>query len=456
MIRRYSFKMMPNAGQRERMFEMRFLTCQLYNAMVEQRRDAWDRRRKSLTRFDQGRECTKLRHEDARYKQIGAVLMERCAERVDQAFKKYFDNVKLWRRGGWQKPFPPSPPGYQRTADFSGFGFREHPKGWKFLSDRVRMQSVDGFVRIAGRFPCQPDDIRTCDIMYRDGNWWISIVVNLPEKAAMRAATGRFYGAQPSNSLSMAMGYGWIGPSDPHFEGGAQDEALAEKRDACLSEPPNEGRAQGSPRSAPVGGCPSDPQCGKASIHLTLDSHLGWLECDAERFPITIPPAKAKTGPRGARNRRHRQALAIRRRDFAFHEFTTWLAETFDEIHVSRPKLKHAAETGKGDAKNHGALVEWKAAINRDFLDWGAGKFCELLSYKMGEREQAFDIVEYDDHRMDAANAVVDLAKVSKRAKRIAKRAGKGAMHVPTRRKISGPASNHPDKSVGKGNISHG
>jgi putative transposase len=411
MIRRYTFKMSPNVAQSEALFEVRYLVCQLYNALIEQRRDAWDRRRISLTKFSQSRECTILRQTDERYKALGSGIMERCCERVDQAYKKYFDNVKAWRRGQWQKPYPPSPPGYQRTSEFSGFGVRENGKGWGFNGCKIRVKGLPCEIRIDGRFPVEPDAIRTADIMFRDERWWISIVVNLPDTAAMRAATERFSDAQPSNFPYLTKACNDIGLSDPSLGGRAQASS-------CL-------------------------------INLDLVRRFGTLTDADGAYAINIEPAKAKSGPRGAKNRRHRQALAIRRRDYALHELTTALACRYSNITVSRPKLLEITKSGAGDSRNHGAMVAWKADFNRDVLDYGAGKFCEMLAYKTASRGNKLTIAERDISEADIPNKIVAVAKAAKQARRASKRARKGAIYVPTRRNFPGEASNHP--AVAKG-----
>jgi hypothetical protein len=123
-------------------------------------------------------------------------IRERVAERVDQAFRKYFDNIKAWKRGQWQHPFPPRPPFYQKSAEFSGFGLKKCGMNWKVLAIQpgkamLYIQSV-GNIRVRGRFPATPSQIRTADVLWRDGHWEISIVAKFFEWADAQPDAAHF------------------------------------------------------------------------------------------------------------------------------------------------------------------------------------------------------------------------------------------------------------------------
>jgi transposase len=440
MLRRYTFKMHPNAAQTAALFETRYLVCQLYNGMVQQRRDAWERCKKSLGKFDQNREMTLLRHDDDRYKALGSGMMERCAERVDQAFKRYFDNVKSWRRGQWSKPYPPSPPRYQKTVEFSGFGCREDRKGWSYENDRVRIKSIPSMVRISGRFPAKPDAIRTCDVMWKNENWWISIVVKLPENAAMSVATGHLLDEQPSKLHPKLNSCDNICCGDHDFRVGTQ---VIRWRRAT---------APGS--NDPCFGGDAQVQLEDADIQLNLVTHFGSITDKSGTRRIDIEAAKAARGPRGAKNRQRRQAKAISYRDHRMHEVTTEIANRYRNVSITRPKLRAVTASAAGDVTEHGAMVGWKAKFNRDVLDYGAGKFCEMLTYKLKERGGTIEIKEIDDHTAAVPNAIVGLAKVAKKVARVKKRVKRGAISVPTRRNNSAKASKLPTFSRGCEGIS--
>lgn len=397
VVRRYTFRLYPNATQAARMEQIRRQSCYLYNALVEQRRDAWDRCRKSLSCYDQQRECTLLANDPAmpEWRSFPSVIRERVAERVDQAFKKYFDNVKAWRRGQWSKPFPPSPPRYQKSAEFSGFGVKANGAGWKFISDRRVYLTGVGQIRMRGRFPSAPAELRTADILWRDGRWEISIVGKFEESGVMRTPTRPFSSESASNFLLKTKGYARIRCSNPTLEGEPQAPSMQIDPAAGCSNPALEG----------------EPQVGI----------LTWVQ------PFRCSnPALDRHGPaRGRKNALRRWRNNIARRDHAMHEYTSYIAAHGGNVEITRPPLKAATATGKGDMKEPGALVSFKARMNRDLLDRGIGKLTEQLKYKVEARGNTFVCIEDDGHQAMIPELAASTAKLGKTIKRVARRDAK-------------------------------
>lgn len=101
------------------------------------------------------------------------------------------------------------------------------------------------------------------------------------------------------------------------------------------------------------------------------------------------------------------------------HEFTSYLAAHGGDIEVRRPPLLAATKTGKGSVADPGALVAFKAQMNRDLLDRGIGKLCELLAYKVEARGYAFAVTEIEDHEAMVPEAAASTAKLAKRMMRV-------------------------------------
>ena len=438
-VRRYTFRLYPNATQAAALDDFRRRSCWLYNALIEQRRDAWDRRRKSLTRFDQGRELTLLANDPdlPEWKSFPSAIRERVAERVDQAYKMYFDNVKQWRLGRWNKPFPPGPPGFQKSAEFSGFGYREMPKGWRWMDgNKVRLQGV-GDIKVRGRFPSEPADLRTADILYRNGRWEISIVGKFEETGRMSRPTEPFPNAALSNSLRKTLGCMRIRCSDLSFEGEMQEKCETPLVVSGCSDLSFEGEMQGIDRRAGGSGfsLEGEAQGEGSSVMTTHVCSDPSLRRGVQDFLHTRQALS-----RGKKNATRRWRNRIAKRDHEMHEYTSWLAANGGDITIERPTLRKATKTAKGDAREHGAMVDFKAKMNRDLLDMGIGKFCEMLAYKIEALGNTFKVVEVEDHDAMVPQAVVELAKAAKKVRRVVKKAEK---RVDTR----------PDDAVSSGRI---
>jgi hypothetical protein len=167
-----------------------------------------------------------------------------------------------------------------------------------------------------------------------------------------------------------------------------------------------------------------------AVIKIDGISRFGDLICGNETYRINLEPAKAKVGPRGAKNRVRRQAKAIRARDYNMHYVTSAIVERYKDIRIEVPDIKQATASAAGSIYDHGAMVDWKAKQNRELLDYAIGKFCELLKYKAETACGKVDVVKVAGHQVELPNAIVSLAKASKQVRKRIKKTG--AIHVPT------------------------
>lgn len=159
MFRSYKFRLYPTRAQEQRLVEILDRCRELYNAALEQRRDAWRRCGKTLTRFDQGREIRTL---DG-YKGLNRIS-EFVLARLDRAFQAFFRRVKAGEV-----------PGYPR--------FRNRYRFRSFETDTVR--ATPEALRFAGlriawrpwrELPADEEDIRMANIV-READGWHAVVV---------------------------------------------------------------------------------------------------------------------------------------------------------------------------------------------------------------------------------------------------------------------------------------
>ena len=123
VIRRsYKFRLYPTRSQ-ERVFRQTLGICrELYNAGLQERRDAWRMRGASVSYYDQQGQLKYIRTDREDVAAPYAKVLEDVLRRVDLAFQAFFRRVK---RG--EKPGYPRFRGARRYASFtytSGQGFR--------------------------------------------------------------------------------------------------------------------------------------------------------------------------------------------------------------------------------------------------------------------------------------------------------------------------------------------
>lgn len=184
--RRTTYRLYPTPAQALALEAQREAHRLLYNAALEQRKAAWSRQRISLSHAVQCRDLTALRR--AEETPLPAQAAQHTLKRVDRAFKAFFRRVQAGQEPGY--------PRFKSRKRFKGWTYPTHGDGWRLLPKdgmrhgRLRLAGI-GHVRIRGdaRTIGAP---KTCDIVYRHGKWYASIVLGCEPKRACGEATLAF------------------------------------------------------------------------------------------------------------------------------------------------------------------------------------------------------------------------------------------------------------------------
>jgi putative transposase len=137
----HKVRLYPSCAQERALFEMLRVTRDLYNALLQQRRDAWTTRRATLSSREQYRQLTELRAAEPRFAAVYRECEDAVLHRLDLAFAAFFRRLK---RG--------ETPGYPRFKPALRWNQLEFPHGDRALKldegqKRVRVPGV-GSVRL--------------------------------------------------------------------------------------------------------------------------------------------------------------------------------------------------------------------------------------------------------------------------------------------------------------------
>lgn len=177
--RRATYRLYPTPAQEAALQAQRESHRLLYNAALEQRRAAWKRQRISVGYVQQCHDLTELRHEEET--PLPAQAAQHTLKRVARAFEAFFRRIKA---GADEAGYPR----FKSRKRFKGWSYPTHGDGWRFLPrngmqhGRLRLSGI-GHIRMRGdaRTIGEP---KTCDITYRHGCWYASIVLACqPERA---------------------------------------------------------------------------------------------------------------------------------------------------------------------------------------------------------------------------------------------------------------------------------
>jgi putative transposase len=103
MFRSYQLRLRPRKEQREMLIRALSLSCDLYNAALQERRDAWNIEQKRISYIDQQSQLTELRQEDSVIRSISADVLREPLRRVDRAFANFFRRCKTGEKPGYPR-----------------------------------------------------------------------------------------------------------------------------------------------------------------------------------------------------------------------------------------------------------------------------------------------------------------------------------------------------------------
>jgi putative transposase len=187
--RKVTFRLYPNATQAERLTGWIRLHCELYNAALEERIDAWRKTGKSISYYEQQNVLPAIKADRAEFIELGSHALQQTLRRLDLAFQAFFRRVKAGQTPGY--------PRFKASRRFSGFCYPD-PAGWKLMQCGTRGATIrigsgkDAMsMRARGRHRfgdgAKPNDLT---IIRRNGEWFASVTLRVSAHACARMRNG--------------------------------------------------------------------------------------------------------------------------------------------------------------------------------------------------------------------------------------------------------------------------
>ncbi len=161
-IRTFKYRIYPTKRQVATLEGQLAICCELYNAALQERRDAWRLSRKRITRFDQRYQLVEIRASRSDVAAISEAALDDVLARVDKAFKAFFLRVKRGEKAGY--------PRFRSFRRYDSMTFRQIGNA---LGDNSLRLSKIGKVRIKMTRPIG-DAIKTLTVK-REGRHWFAL-----------------------------------------------------------------------------------------------------------------------------------------------------------------------------------------------------------------------------------------------------------------------------------------
>src|SRR5215475_3137688 len=149
--------------------------CELYNAALQERRDAYRMAGVSISKSDQEKQLPEIKQENPRIARIHSQVIQEALKRVDLAFQHFFRRV----REGQVTDFPR----FRSCSRYDSFTYKQ--SGFKFDQKTKKLHlSKIGTVKV---FLSRPifGIIKTCTIKREADGWHVIFMVDEIEKKAI-------------------------------------------------------------------------------------------------------------------------------------------------------------------------------------------------------------------------------------------------------------------------------
>lgn len=156
--------------------------CDLYNAALQERRDAWNKQRVAVSRIDQQKGLAEWRRSDPDGAAVSSDVQRSALARVEKTFKAFFERVQTGKTPGFPRFRSKS-----RYGSFSVPGTHVHLEGDRVLLPKLPGIKVHLYRPLRGR-PLQVS-VRRC----ADRRWFISFACDIgeaPPKVAPESIVG--------------------------------------------------------------------------------------------------------------------------------------------------------------------------------------------------------------------------------------------------------------------------
>ena len=182
--RKVTYRLYPTNPQADALHALLRSHQELYNAALQERISAWQKRRLSISYVAQCKSLTEIRSAFPEWRLANCSSQQMTLRRLNKAFSAFFRRIKAGENPGF--------PRYKSLSRFPGISFKSHGDGWNFNPGKgwrhgtLRLSGV-GQIVCRGKAR-QSGIVAASDLCFRQGKWILSLTVVPPIE--MRARDG--------------------------------------------------------------------------------------------------------------------------------------------------------------------------------------------------------------------------------------------------------------------------
>jgi putative transposase len=170
MLKAFKYKLNPTKVQRALLENTLFLCRQLYNAALQERRDAWQKCSVSVTRFHQDKYLPEIKEALPEYNSVHSQVLQDVLKRLDKGFQAFFRRIKQGDKPGY--------PRFQGRNRFDSFCYPQYKT--KPNNKHVYLPKI-GNVRLRLSRPVD-GNVKTATVKREADGWYVVFVCEVGKK----------------------------------------------------------------------------------------------------------------------------------------------------------------------------------------------------------------------------------------------------------------------------------
>jgi len=160
----FKYKLDPTPEQERHLFWTLGRCREVYNAALQERRDAWNMRRVSIGYYEQKAELPGVKEVRPEYKDIHSQVLQDVILRLDRAFKKFFKGVKNGEKVGF--------PRFKGESRFHSFTYPQYGNGASTDNGFLVLSKI-GRVKVIWSRPLEGTP-KTVTIRHEADGWYVA------------------------------------------------------------------------------------------------------------------------------------------------------------------------------------------------------------------------------------------------------------------------------------------
>ena len=173
MIKSLKYRLFPTKKQK-RLLQEQLNECRwLYNYFLEERKNSWEKDKKSIGYFQQCKSIVALKKERPSLNNVYSQVLQNVADRIDKAFQGFFCRVK-------SKNGKVGYPRFKSFDRYDSFTYKQANFGWSIEDNRLKLSKI-GSIKIKIHRPII-GTLKTCIIRKRADKWYACFFVEYEHK----------------------------------------------------------------------------------------------------------------------------------------------------------------------------------------------------------------------------------------------------------------------------------